>query len=75
MLQLHILEALFFISTPFPGFFEAFAQVLAKSRQIIGQLLVSGLAGERQLGLPFGRCIPSIGNPFCTIGDKTAKFR
>src|SRR6266700_6821985 len=44
MLRPRIRGALFVNSTGFPCFFETFAQVPAKSRQIIGQLLVSGVA-------------------------------
>jgi hypothetical protein len=75
MLQLRIREERFLISARFSFFFETFAQGPAKSRQKIGQLLVSVVAGKPQLRLPSGRFIPSIGNPFRTIGDKTAKFR
>ena len=59
----------------FSFFFETFAQGLTNGRQIIGQLLVSGVAGKRQFRLPSGGLIPSIGNPFRTIEDKAAKFR
>ena len=75
ILRLRTCEERFLISTRFSFFFETFAQGLAKSRQIFGQLLVSVVAGKPQFTLPSGRFIPSIGNPFRTIGDKTAKFR
>ena len=65
----------FLISARFSFSFETFAQGLAESRQKIGQLLVSVVAGKAQFTLPPGRFIPSIGNPIRTIGDKTAKFR
>ena len=75
MLRPRIREERFLISARFSFFFETFGQGLAKSWQKIGQLLVSVVAGKPQFRLPSGRFIPSIGNPFRTIGDKTAKFR
>jgi len=75
MLRLRIRDERFLVSTRFAFFFETFAQGLAKSRQIIGQLLASVVPGKPQFRLPSGGFIPSIGDPFRTIGDKTAKFR
>lgn len=56
-------------------FFEAPGQVLAKSREIVSELLPGRVPGKWQLGMPAIYLIPPIANPFCTIQDKAAKFR
>src|SRR2546423_1837468 len=58
-----------------PFLFEAPGQALAKSGQIISELLPGRVRGKWQLWVAAICLIPPIGDPLRTFQDKSAKFR
>jgi hypothetical protein len=70
-----ISRPLFIGSARFSFSFESLSQFPAKCGKKFGQLFVRAITGKSQFRLSPSRFIPSIGDPFRTIGDKTAKFR
>ena len=74
-LRQRVLLTLSIGSARFSFLFEAPGQVLAKSREIISELLPGCVPGKWQLGVTAIYLIPPSADPLRTIQDKAAKFR